>query len=147
MGQSIYMDADLSRLSGRYRQIPDTLLLRARELRKQQTSTEQLLWIFLRERRLKGAKFRRQHNIGQFIADFYCHEARLVIELDGDIYQTQQTQDKMRDDWMIACGLKVLRFKNEAVATELDKVLKEIFAYLPEKTLTPVPLLPPGARG
>lgn len=142
-----YIDTDLSRPSGRYRPIPDALLLRARELRTQQTSTEQFLWIFLRGRRLRGAEFRRQHNTGQFIAAFYCYEARLVIELDGEIHQTQQTQDKARDDWMIACGLKVLRFKNEAVATELDKVLEEICTCLPERTLSPGPLLPSEARG
>ena len=67
---------DLSRLAGCHRRIPEQLLYRARELRQQQPPAEQILWSCLRGRRLSGAKFRRQHNIGRFIADFYCHEAQ-----------------------------------------------------------------------
>ena len=55
----------------------------ARQLRKDQTTAEQLLWACLRDRRIAGAKFRRQHPLGRYIADFYCHEANLVIELEG----------------------------------------------------------------
>ncbi len=124
------MEPDLSRIAGRYRQIPNTLLLRARELRQQQTSTEKILWLFLRGRRLHNAKFRRQHNIGRFIADFYCHEARLVIELDGKIHDTQKAQDAARDMWMLASGLTVLRFENEDVRKRLDFVLEEIVKAL-----------------
>ncbi|MEO1619906.1 MAG: DUF559 domain-containing protein [Cyanobacteria bacterium J06632_3] len=128
------MDADLSRLAGRYRKIPDTLLLRARELRQQQTSAEQLLWLFLRARRLRNTKFRRQHNIGRFIVDFYCHQAQLVIELDGAIHKTQQAKDAERDAWMKATGLHVLRFENEAVWYQLDVVLETICLYLPSSS-------------
>ncbi len=131
-GHSCYMESDLSRIAGRYRQIPDTLLLRARELRRQQTSTEEMLWLFLRGRRLHDAKFRRQHNIGRFIADFYCHKSRLVIELDGKIHEMQEARDAERDAWMVASGLTVLRFENEDVWERLDFVLEEIV-----KALTP----------
>lgn len=120
------MESDLSRIAGRYRQIPEPLLLRARELRQQQTSTEELLWLFLRGRRLQNTKFRRQHNIGKFIVDFYCHEARLVVELDGKIHDRQKEQDAERDAWMMASGLTVLRFENEAVWNRLDLVLDKI---------------------
>lgn len=127
---------DFSRLSGRNRQIPEALLIRARQLRQQQTSAEQMLWECLRARRLYGAKFRRQHNIGQFIADFYCHEALLVIELDGPIHQNKTEQDAERDAWMQACGLKVLRFTNERIVDDLESVLTEIFWQL-SKSLSP----------
>ncbi|MEL6350388.1 MAG: DUF559 domain-containing protein [Cyanobacteria bacterium J06627_28] len=126
------MDSDLSRLAGRFRQIPDSLLVCARELRKSQTSAEQVLWLFLRGRRLCGAKFRRQHNIDRFIADFYCHEAQLVIELDGSIHQTQKDKDSERDAWMIANGLTVLRFENKAIRNNLDSVLETICSHLPQ---------------
>jgi very-short-patch-repair endonuclease len=124
------MNPDISRLAGRYRQIPEPLLIRAKELRKQQTSTEKILWLFLRGRRLCGAKFRRQHNIGRFIVDFYCHEAQLVIELDGKIHQTQQEKDAERDAWMEASGLTILRFENEAIWDRLECVLEEISWHL-----------------
>ncbi|MGB3298450.1 MAG: DUF559 domain-containing protein [Phormidesmis sp.] len=120
------MESDLSRIAGRYRQIPEPLLLRAKELRQQQTPTEEILWLFLRGRRLQNAKFRRQHNIGKFIVDFYCHEARLVIELDGTIHDRQKERDAERDAWMMASGLTVLRFENEAVWNRLDLVLDKI---------------------
>ena len=124
------MESDLSLIAGRYRKIPEPLLLRARELRQQQTSTEEILWIFLRGRRLQNAKFRRQHNIGRFIVDFYCHEARLVVELDGKIHDSRKVQDAERDAWMVESGLTVLRFENEAVWHRLDTVLEKICEHL-----------------
>ncbi len=124
------MEHDLSQLTGRYRQIPETLLLRARELRHQQTPDEQILWQCLRGRRLCGAKFRRQHNIGRFIVDFYCDEARLVIEVDGGVHNQKKEQDAERDACLTASGLTVLRFENEAVSDRLESVLKEICLWL-----------------
>ncbi|MEM9163446.1 MAG: DUF559 domain-containing protein [Cyanobacteria bacterium P01_F01_bin.4] len=117
---------NLSRIAGRHRQIPEVLLQRARELRQRQTSAEQILWACLRGRRLNGAKFRRQHNIGRFIADFYCHEARLVVELDGKIHDYQVDRDAARNAWMQTNGLSVLRFKNCMVQNDLIAVLVEI---------------------
>jgi very-short-patch-repair endonuclease len=81
---------------------------------------------------LCGAKFRRQHNIGRFIVDFYCHEAQLVIELDGKIHQMHQERDAERDAWMEASGLTVLRFENEAIWNQLECVLEEISQHLVE---------------
>ena len=123
---------DLSRLAGCRRRIPEQLLHRARELRQRQTPAEQILWSCLRGRRLNGAKFRRQHNIGSFIADFYCHEAQLVIELDGAIHKYQTEQDAERDAWMQANGLTVLRFANASVLDDLPTVLTTIDSYLPK---------------
>ncbi len=84
----------------------------------------------LRKRQLCGAKFRRQHNIGQFIVDFYCHEAKLVVELDGSVHQRQREKDADRDEWMTAIGLTVLRFENEFVWQCLRAVLEKICLYL-----------------
>ena len=121
--------------SGRY--ILLALLQRARELRKDQTPAEQTLWECLRDRRFLNAKFRRQHHIGQFIADFYCHTARLVVELDGEIHDSQKIEDASRDEWMQAHGLRVLRFGNSEVLDNLVGVLD-----LMAETLEPSPLAP-----
>ncbi|MBD1943587.1 DUF559 domain-containing protein [Coleofasciculus sp. FACHB-712] len=133
-------DEGISKLAGRTRQIPSELLQRAKELRQQQTPAEKLLWECLRDRRLYDAKFRRQHNLGQFIADFYCHAARLVIELDGKIHQQpqQQQRDSDRDQWMQANGFTVLRFRNEEVFSNTEAVLETIAQALPSP-LTPLP--------
>jgi very-short-patch-repair endonuclease len=114
-------------------------LQRAQELRKQQTPTEQILWECLRDRRFLNAKFRRQHNIGQFIADFYCHAARLVIKLDGEIHNHQKIEDANRDEWMQAHGLTVLRFGNGEVLDNLGEVLGVIAEVLEPSPLAPLP--------
>jgi very-short-patch-repair endonuclease len=120
-----------NKLAGRERQIPQVLLQRARELRQKQTPAEKVLWECLRDRRLFEAKFRRQHNIGQYIADFYCHEAKLVIELDGDIHQNQQERDGDRDQWMQSHGFNVIRFSNQAILDYPEETLTQISSFLP----------------
>src|SRR5437867_9586431 len=109
------------------------LVNRARELREQQTPAEALLWQLLRNRQLIGFKFRRQHQFGDYIADFYCHEARLVVECDGSVHDPNEQwyHDQNRDAYMIAQGLHVLRFTNEQILNETEKVLEEILRYLP----------------
>jgi len=106
--------------------IPEALLQKAKELRQSQTPAEQILWECLRAKRLNGAKFRRQHNIGQYIVDFYCHAAQLVIEVDGGIHEQQKERDGDRDAWLNAHGFQVLRFKNEEVRENLIDVLARI---------------------
>ena len=104
-----------------------------RELRKTQTSAEALLWELIRNRRLLGFKFRRQHQFGDYVADFYCHEAELVIECDGPVHQPNEQwhHDQNRDAYMIAQGLRVLRFTNDQIFNDTEKVLEEIAALLP----------------
>ncbi|MHB8575316.1 MAG: endonuclease domain-containing protein [Dehalococcoidia bacterium] len=85
----------------------------ARDLRGRQTMAEALFWDIVRDRRLDGMKFRRQHRIGTFIADFYCAEHRLVVEIDGDIHQHQAEYDAIRDLLMRDLGLKILRITND----------------------------------
>jgi very-short-patch-repair endonuclease len=118
-------DNEFSQLAGRWRQIPEAFLQRVRQLR-QQTPAEKFLWELLRDRRFLDAKFRRQHTLSLYIADFYCHKAHLVIELDGDIHQTQTLRDQDRDQWMQANGLTVLRFPNDAVYQKTAEVLNAI---------------------
>src|SRR5829696_8924846 len=89
-------------------------LQRARELRRDMTSAEQILWQELRANKL-GIHFRRQQIIAGFIVDFYCHKLALVIEVDGDIHDRQQEDDARREDVMREMGLKIVRFKNDHV--------------------------------
>jgi very-short-patch-repair endonuclease len=104
----------------------------ARGLRKAQTSAEERLWYCLRDRRLIGAKFRRQHPLGRYIADFYCHEARLVIELEGGIHdeRNQKDYDAVRQETIEQRGLIMLRLKNEQVINDLQGTLECICAEL-----------------
>src|SRR5437868_4924133 len=86
---------------------------RAKDLRKRMTPPEQILWSRLRGSKLGGLKFRRQHPLGAYIADFYCHEAGLVVELDGIThFYRSDARDVIRDRWMDEGGLRVLRFHN-----------------------------------
>jgi type I restriction enzyme R subunit len=105
----------------------------ARELRKKQTSAEALLWELLRNRQLLGFKFRRQHQFGHYIADFYCHEAQLVIECDGAVHEPNEQwhHDQNRDAYMIAQGLRVLRFSNDRILNDTENVLDQIAVCLP----------------
>jgi len=105
----------------------------ARELRAKQTPAETLLWQLLRNRRFFSFKFRRQHQFGDYVADFYCHEARLVIECDGSVHDRNEQwhHDRNRDAYMIAQGLRVLRFTNEQILNDIENVLEQITKCLP----------------
>ena len=99
-----------------------------RKLRADQTPTEAKLWEALRNRGLNGHKFRRQHPIGRYVADFYCPEAGLVIELDGEAHSVhdQAEYDKIRDTELKGRDLKVIRIKNDEAELDLSKVLERI---------------------
>jgi very-short-patch-repair endonuclease len=103
---------------------------RARELRKNMTSTEKTLWQKLRKNQVKGLRFRRQHPIDIYIADFYCHKAKLVIEIDGKIHNQQKEEDDSRTEEINKFGIKVIRFTNEDVLKDIDKVLNNIYEKL-----------------
>src|SRR5262245_48292532 len=96
---------------------------RARHLRRDQTDAERKLWARLRDRQLFGAKFRRQHPIGRFVADFCCAERLLVVELDGGQHATQREADRRRSDFFAAKGYRVIRFWDHEVLQEADAVL------------------------
>ena len=99
-----------------------------KELRKNLTSAEAYLWKQLQQRKLDGKKFRRQHNIENYITDFYCPEQRLIIELDGQVHfnPTSQENDKNRTKRLEELGFKVIRFENKMVFDNLQSVLQEI---------------------
>ena len=96
----------------------------ARELRAHQTSAEERLWYYLRDRRLLGLKFKRQKPIGPYIADFLCIEYNLIVEADGG--QHGSLNDFDRDVWLRDQGYTVLRFWNNQVHNEIDSVLEAI---------------------
>jgi very-short-patch-repair endonuclease len=100
----------------------------ARDLRKNETSAEDLLWRNLRNRKLNGLKFRRQHPLDKFIADFYCHENKLVIEVDGSAHDSRDAKesDEGRTYELKELGITVLRFRNEEVLNDMSLVLKKI---------------------
>jgi len=102
---------------------------RAKQLRRQMTKEETALWQYLRANRLHGLHFRRQQIIAGFIVDFYCHAARLVVEVDGDIHEQQLSYDAERDRVLSGLGLRVLRVTNEEIRTDLSAVLARIAAH------------------
>jgi very-short-patch-repair endonuclease len=104
----------------------------ARGLRTEETLAEGKLWQFLRNRQFLGLKFRRQHQFRDYIADFYCREANLVIECDGSFHDSNERwhHDQNRDAYPVAQGLRVLRFTNEQVLNDTQSVLKEISNHL-----------------
>jgi very-short-patch-repair endonuclease len=103
----------------------------AASLRQRMPEAEARLWRQLRDRRLMGHKFRRQHSIGPFIADFACVAARLAIELDGSQHADAAAADARRTAFLEAEGWTVIRFWNARVMTDTDNVLREIIAHLP----------------
>jgi len=115
-----------------------TIKKHARELRRNVTDSEKELWEQLRNRRLSGYKFLRQHpviykadykGLNYFIADFYCDSKKTVIELDGSIHDEKEEYDQFRDEEMKLLELHVLRLKNEELS-EMDIVIEKIIFYL-----------------
>ena len=92
------------------------------------TATEVLLWERLRDRRLAGLKFRRQHAIGRFVVDFYCHELRLVVEIDGTVHDGPERKvlDAQRQEELESLGLRFLRVRTEDVATDVAGIVSRL---------------------
>ncbi|MDD5057913.1 MAG: DUF3418 domain-containing protein [Sideroxydans sp.] len=126
--------------------LPEELLTHARELRKKATDAENLLWQLLRRNQLHGLGFRRQHPLGAFILDFYCHQAKLAIELDGGQHaeDAQLKHDEKRSAWLKTQGISVLRFWNNEVLTNTEGVLHRIMEAL---EANPLPNPPPVGEG
>ena len=105
---------------------------RAQKLRQRTTPAEEKLWTYLRNRKFKGLKFRRQHPIDRFIVDYICIEKQLVVEVDGAIHNTpeQKKYDKKRTVVLEEYGLTVIRFTNKEILNDVFKVLKEIEKYI-----------------
>jgi very-short-patch-repair endonuclease len=104
----------------------------ARELRKDMTEAEKILWSKLRRKQLKGMQFYRQKVIGKYIVDFYCHQASLIVEVDGRQHYTQAgtESDESRDNYLNSLNLTVLRSTNSEVLKNIDGVVHKILEYL-----------------
>lgn len=98
----------------------------AKKLRYESTEAEKLVWRYLRARRLDGLKFRRQHPIGGYIADFVCLENRIIIEIDGGQHANEKNKDREREAWLKNQGFKVLRSWNNEVLENLEGILEVI---------------------
>ena len=115
---------------------------RARALRRNMTDAERLLWRSLRDRQMGGWKFRRQHQIRPFIADFVCVERKLIIEVDGGQHANKVQEDASRSGYLRNKGYRLLRFWNNQVLKETEAVLDMILAALDDDTPSPRPSPP-----
>ena len=113
----------------------------SRQLRENMTDAEKHLWVKVRMKQLKGYQFYRQKPIGDYIVDFFCPGAKLVIEIDGSHHLVGETieYDRIRDDYLSSLGLRVLRFTNTDVLTDIDTVVDSIRGE--------IPLSPPFSKG
>jgi very-short-patch-repair endonuclease len=111
----------------------------SRTLRTNMTDAEQKLWYYLRRKQIQGVQFYRQKPILNFIVDFYCPAAKLVIELDGSQHTeiNHQLKDQRREGLLAELGLAVLRFDNRQVLSEMDGVLAVINAVVVERKINP----------
>ena len=114
----------------------------AREMRKQPARSEDILWSALRDRRLAGRKFRRQHPVGRFILDFYCHKERLAVEVDGPVHQLQRKADGERQAILENMGIRFLRLPAVLVEGNLPAALAVI-----QESLSPDPSPAQRERG
>ena len=105
-------------------------LKRAATLRQCQTDAEGLLWHYLRGKQLEGYKFRRQQPIGPYIVDFVCMSRKLVIELDGSQHAEQHAYDKVRDEYLMGKGYRIMRFWNNEVFQSCNSVLDTVYQAL-----------------
>ncbi len=111
----------------------------ARQLRRYETKAEKIIWRLLRNRRFQGFKFRRQHVVEGFVADFCCHKLKFIVEIDGWVHKKQKRYDEIRDIILMSKGYSIIRFKNEDVVEDLSKVCQDL-----ENALTLA--LSPGER-
>ncbi|TDT96913.1 very-short-patch-repair endonuclease [Azorhizobium sp. AG788] len=133
-----------------HRPISPRLNGNAKTLRREMTDAERTLWQHLRAHRLEGAPFRRQAPMGRYVADFVCHPARLIVELDGG--QHGGPEDQARDNWFAAPGYAVVRYWNNDVLGNLGGVLEDLSARVIERVkvesvLPPSPTLPRKGGG
>lgn len=106
------------------------------------TDVERLLWSKVRKKQLKGYQFYRQRIVGNYIVDFYCPKAKLIVEVDGGQHYNNKEikKDKTRDDYMRKQGLKVLRFSDREILENLNGVIEAIWGFV-------IPLTPPLGKG
>jgi very-short-patch-repair endonuclease len=116
------------------RELVEVAKVVCRDLRKNSTNAEKLLWQAVRNKKFEGRKFLRQHPFFHditgketfFVADFYCHEEKLIIELDGKYHKYRLKEDEKRTEILNYLGVRVMRFRNEDVILDLNDVLKKV---------------------
>jgi len=106
--------------------VEPTIKRNARDLRRDMTDAERLLWRYLRRRQLAGRKFRRQHPVGKYIVDFVCIKEGLIVEVDGGQHADREEQDAARTVWLEGQGFRVLRFWNNEVLANIEGVREVI---------------------
>jgi very-short-patch-repair endonuclease len=99
-----------------------------RQLRRNQTPSEKIVWMYLKNRQTKGTKFRRQYSIDKYVIDFYCPELKLAIEIDGDVHDLpdQKEHDIIRQNYLQEYGINILRIKNEELSMNANKAFGKI---------------------
>lgn len=107
-----------------------SLTILARELRERRTRAEAIFWQTVRDRNIRGYKFRRQKPILWYIADFYCAELKIVIEIDGGVHHEMKGQDKHRTEELKKLGINVIRYTNEQIIKELPRVIRHLEAII-----------------
>jgi very-short-patch-repair endonuclease len=125
------------RKTDRVRGVSANVQKAARSLRDNMTDAEELLWSALRNKQLLGLRFRRQHAVGNFILDFYCPAYKLAIEVDGAVHDDRQTEDALRTQKLEQHNYQVLRFHNEEIFHDLDRVLQSITTSIQSRQTTP----------
>jgi very-short-patch-repair endonuclease len=106
--------------------VDEAKVARAKELRREMTAEEGILWQHLRLNRLRGFHFRRQQIVEGFIVDFYCHAAGLVVEVDGGVHEQREEYDAERDQILSARSLRILRIQNDEIEGDIRGVLARI---------------------
>jgi very-short-patch-repair endonuclease len=107
----------------------------AKELRRDMTPAERILWKHLKANRLNGLHFRRQQIVHGYFADFLCHQYDLIVEVDGEIHDLQKEYDAQREGYLKSLGFRIIRFENEEVIKNLNRVLQRII----EECSGPIP--------
>jgi very-short-patch-repair endonuclease len=128
--------------------MPINLTQTAKELRRNATDAEQLLWKYFKAKQLEGLKFRRQEQIGRFIVDFVCYEKGVIVEADGGQHAQEKDKDEERTGWLNSQGFTVLRFWNNEILTNIEGVVEVIRTHcMGDSKVSPLPdPLPRGER-
>jgi len=120
----------------------------SKDLRRNMTKSETLVWERIRAHRIGGLHFRRQAVINPYIVDFYCHSLKLVVEIDGGVHESQREMDAERDRFLTALGLRVVRIPNQRVLVDIEEAMEEIESACQEQEgLTPPPSPPQNGEG
>ncbi|MFH1683962.1 MAG: endonuclease domain-containing protein [Candidatus Margulisiibacteriota bacterium] len=120
----------------------------ARMLRKEQTKSEKTVWELIRNRKFGGFKFRRQHVVEGFILDFYCHELRIGIEVDGSVHLKQKDYDELRQEIIESEGINIIRITNRDIMERTNKAILKKIEKMINRSANPSPSgLPAGRQG